>query len=582
MRRLKSLGSEVIWYDSVAWNGNVCYQNCLTEANKPFLDLGLDGLFTNYKWNRDLLKRSQSEAKDTVTSSRVFIGVDCFGRGCPGGGGLSTNIALKLILDAMLERPDRPLSVALFAPGWPFENCDLSPANGNQLDAHQLVADLDEKFWSPLVPLLSRIRGVSQGFRALFRPIIPYLPACAPSDNSHPSVDLILSTDCCTGQGSIGTRGAFGSNMSRQHVTQFACPHLKNGAGTCLLIRSLAFSSRNFLIELFSFGPGTWIARSTLVTISIGSKQYEDAKLLSWVNAQSYQLVPFTLFIDWANCRSDPERIDLHRFSKRQKFTCSKAWVFSQHPSLCFVASTHTSPSCEDITSKAPTFRGLAATRLRIPVPEKPTPLRRGEGVGGGPEGRMSQLRKTVTALFDEERIELPWVEAVEARLYAERLLQEAILSCNEQDNNMLLTLWMQSTTDQELCFDEKEAQLSPAILELALFWLQKPRLIEKLFKVFVPRYRLYRRAYTSLHRLPRTHYPSAHAFHAEGFAVLELHGNPWPAVRAVNRGPDSEPYRHNYLINVLVAAARKSVLPAGTQSSTSPPEDITKGQTGS
>ncbi|KAF6779742.1 hypothetical protein AHF37_00834 [Paragonimus kellicotti] len=95
----------------------------------------------------------------------------------------------------------------------------------------------------------------------------------------------------------------------------------------------------------------------------------------------------------------------------------------------------------------------------------------------------MSQLRKTVTTLFDEERIELPWVEAVEARLYAERLLQEAILSCNEQDNNMLLTLWMQSTTDQELCLGEKEAELSPAILELALFWLQKPRLIEKLFK---------------------------------------------------------------------------------------------------
>ncbi|KAF5404116.1 putative mitochondrial ribosomal protein L17 [Paragonimus heterotremus] len=136
----------------------------------------------------------------------------------------------------------------------------------------------------------------------------------------------------------------------------------------------------------------------------------------------------------------------------------------------------------------------------------------------------------------------------------------------------MLLTLWMQSTTDQELCLGEKEAQLSLAILELALFWLQKPRLIEKLFKVFVPRYRLYRRAYTSLHRLPRTHYPSAHAFHAEGFAVLELRGNPWPAVRAANRGRDSEPYRHNYLINILVAAAQKSVLPAGSQSSTSSP----------
>ncbi|KAF8566570.1 hypothetical protein P879_07891 [Paragonimus westermani] len=260
---------------------------------------------------------------------------------------------------------------------------------------------------------------------------------------------------------------------------------------------------------------------------------------------------------------------------------CLITKVFPHHPSLYFSASTHTGPSREVVISKAPTFRGLAATRLRIPVPEKPTPLRRGEGVGGGPEGRISQLRKTVIALFDEERIELPWVEAVEARLYAERLLQEAILSCNEQDNNMLLSLWMQSTTDQELCLGEKETQLCPAILELALFWLQKPRLVEKLFKVFVPRYRLYRRAYTSLHRLPRTHYPSVHAFHSEGFAVLELHGNPWPAVRAANRGPGSQPYRHNYLINVLVAAARKSVLPVDTQSSKSPSEDIANGQAG-
>ncbi|KAF8566571.1 hypothetical protein P879_07892 [Paragonimus westermani] len=362
MRRLKSLGSEVIWYDSVSWNGNLCYQNCLTEANKPFLNLGLDGLFTNYNWTRNLLRRCQSEAEDTVTSSRIFVGVDCFGRGCPGGGGLSTNIALKLILDAMLERPDRPLSVALFAPGWPFENCDLSPANGNQLYAHQLVADLDEKFWSPLAPLLSRIRGASQGFRALFRPIIPYLPTCTPSDISHPSMDLIFSTDCCTGQGPIGMLDSFGSNMSRQHlipscfqfsedldgnqeitnslktftshlsVTQFACPHLKNGAGTCLLIRSLASSPRNFLIELFSFGPGVWIARSTLVTISIGSKQCKDANLLSWVNALSHKLVPFALFIDWADCGSDPERIDLHRYPKRQKFTCNKVTLDSCQP----------------------------------------------------------------------------------------------------------------------------------------------------------------------------------------------------------------------------------------------------------
>lgn len=44
----------------------------------------------------------------------MYVGVDVFGRGCPGGGGWNTREAMQMIADA-------GLSAALFAPGWVFE-----------------------------------------------------------------------------------------------------------------------------------------------------------------------------------------------------------------------------------------------------------------------------------------------------------------------------------------------------------------------------------------------------------------------------------------------------------------------------
>ncbi|KAG5453458.1 hypothetical protein CSKR_100529 [Clonorchis sinensis] len=208
---------------------------------------------------------------------------------------------------------------------------------------------------------------------------------------------------------------------------------------------------------------------------------------------------------------------------------------------------------------------GSAVTRLRVPVPEKSQRLARGEGIGGGPEGRMFQLRRTLSALFDEERIELAWQEATEARLYAERLIQEAIQSSVEQDNVALVKLWLDAPSDQIVKLKDLPVSFNPAILELAMFWLQKPHLIEKLFKVFVPRYRFYNRAYTSLHRLPRPHYPSPLAANHNGFGILEMHGNPWPSVRGPGYGPNAEPFKDKYLINVLVTAARKAAASRST-----------------
>lgn len=34
----------------------------------------------------------------------IFVGVDCFGRGCPGGGGFNTKEAIELILQASVSQ----------------------------------------------------------------------------------------------------------------------------------------------------------------------------------------------------------------------------------------------------------------------------------------------------------------------------------------------------------------------------------------------------------------------------------------------------------------------------------------------
>ncbi|VUZ54741.1 unnamed protein product [Hymenolepis diminuta] len=194
-------------------------------------------------------------------------------------------------------------------------------------------------------------------------------------------------------------------------------------------------------------------------------------------------------------------------------------------------------------------------------VPRVPQHLRRGEGIGGGPTGRMSWLRRCVSALIDEERIELPWPIAIETRQYAERLIQEAVRA-------------ELATTDLSKLHNLEELFQSPwneypeivSLLELSAFWLQKPELVIKLLKVLVPRYRLYNRSYTRIFRLQRPPHPNQHSFIAQGFGVLELHGNPWPPIGKPHlpkpvegsTAVSLEPFKHKYFINVLLNAARE------------------------
>uniref|UniRef100_A0A5K3G5M6 Mannosyl-glycoprotein endo-beta-N-acetylglucosaminidase n=1 Tax=Mesocestoides corti TaxID=53468 RepID=A0A5K3G5M6_MESCO len=114
-------------------------------------------------------------------SMRIFVGIDCFGRGCPGGGGFNTKEALELVVKASESFSSRPLSVALFAPAWSFEKreellhlVDCTPVSDDACALASAVYRLDRRFWRPLTPLLSRLRAVGSQSRHLYRPSCPW------------------------------------------------------------------------------------------------------------------------------------------------------------------------------------------------------------------------------------------------------------------------------------------------------------------------------------------------------------------------------------------------------------------------
>ncbi|CAH8563729.1 unnamed protein product [Schistosoma turkestanicum] len=211
---------------------------------------------------------------------------------------------------------------------------------------------------------------------------------------------------------------------------------------------------------------------------------------------------------------------------------------------------------------------GAAATRLRFAVPLVASRLKKAEGVGGGVTGRMMLLRRYVSKLIDEERIELPFSHATETRLYAERLIQEGVLASAEQDLVSLFELWKNSNEPKT------DNNVNIGILELSVFWLTDERLVEKLFKVLVPRYRLYEHAYTSLFRIAGPVHPIKYGG-TKLFGILELHGNPWPPVRGhgiAGRDLNPEPFKDRYLINVLLDAAREATIKDNSKLSKSSP----------
>ncbi|XP_057373462.1 large ribosomal subunit protein bL17m-like [Daphnia carinata] len=170
---------------------------------------------------------------------------------------------------------------------------------------------------------------------------------------------------------------------------------------------------------------------------------------------------------------------------------------------------------------------------LRIAVKPKPRLFSSPEG----PAGRLKKLRATVTALVKYERIELNYPRAEEAQGYAERLISDAIRNGDCHKHTM----------------------------EMADYWLNEKQLVHKLFKVLVPRYQNYNSSFTRLVLGPKT-YPGYYA----GTAILELKGNPFPALK-------SETHNYHYwLHNVLLEEAKKEFRSAREERNAGTTESVT------
>ncbi|XP_050442583.1 39S ribosomal protein L17, mitochondrial [Adelges cooleyi] len=159
---------------------------------------------------------------------------------------------------------------------------------------------------------------------------------------------------------------------------------------------------------------------------------------------------------------------------------------------------------------------GPLISKLRIRINPRHKNLKQPEG----PPGRLKKLRKTVTALFKYERIELGYTLADESRGYAERLISEAI----------------------------RHGDTHKPTMEMADFWIEEKQLIHKLFKVLVPRYVDYNTSYTMLYRAPKA-YPEI----VLPGSVLELKGNPFPSILPLQSD------KRNFIHNVLLDEAKKA-----------------------
>lgn len=139
-----------------------------------------------------------------------------------------------------------------------------------------------------------------------------------------------------------------------------------------------------------------------------------------------------------------------------------------------------------------------------------------------GAEGRIDKLRKTVTGLIKNERIELNKERADEARQYAERLISDAL----------------------------RYGDTHRPTMEMASFWLLEKQLVHKLFKVLVPRLENCTTSYTRMYKAPRE-YPGNYFKRA----VLEIRGNPFPPLHP------QQVNRKGLLHNILLEEARKANL---------------------
>nr|ACO15409.1 39S ribosomal protein L17, mitochondrial precursor [Caligus clemensi] len=157
-----------------------------------------------------------------------------------------------------------------------------------------------------------------------------------------------------------------------------------------------------------------------------------------------------------------------------------------------------------------------------------------------GLPGTLEKVRDSVTSLIVEERIHLRMGRAQLTRLYAERLISEAILNGNKHKETMRIASW----------------------------WLQSdPSALHKLFEVLAPRYgesekvEAYTRIFKAPMRQPYDHNKRIIGSYGDGFAVLEMKGHPFPPLAYSNQMPNKK-----HIHNVLLSEARKEQLAVGKE----------------
>lgn len=228
--------SKVLWYDAVTIEGRLDWQNALTPLNRPFFDR-CDGIWINYTWKEGDPNRIRDAAGDR--RGDVYLGVDCFGRGTYGGGGLNTYIGVEAAKNAALN-------VGLFAPAWPYEHwfygdrggkgeedAEVCDDNSALKEMYRTWSAFDEEFWY-------RIDRVS-GRR---RPAITMLP---------------FSTDFSVGGGSayysngalVGpNRPWYNPNLQSLQATPWVYDSHHSNIYTAHISSSTAFNRANcFVVE---------------------------------------------------------------------------------------------------------------------------------------------------------------------------------------------------------------------------------------------------------------------------------------------------------------------------------------------
>ncbi|KAF8959452.1 glycoside hydrolase family 85 protein [Flammula alnicola] len=200
---------ETIWYDSIVINGHLAWQDRLNSYNLPFF-LSSTSLFSNYTWRPDYpaltAQYFMSLGADLIGNTReshsqhapktlqdIYMGVDVWGRGSHGGGGLGCYKAITHIAPESLG-----LSVALFGQAWTWESEEDKP--GWNWDKWW---EYESKLWvgpvsGPVeVPEAPRRKGEPECLHGPFLPIASFFPRHAPPDPA----DLRFHTTFCPGTG---------------------------------------------------------------------------------------------------------------------------------------------------------------------------------------------------------------------------------------------------------------------------------------------------------------------------------------------------------------------------------------------